>query len=216
MPAHGTTTTTSVQSAGTAQSSSAAMAVPGPSTAWHPRCLVSRGEPRVGMGLRRASWPRRPSQPCWGCAVGRGNAARVWPSWAGCGRQTRLRSSSLRSQTRRSTVPSREEATGAPVSAVSSRSPHPNAAPRVMETPGESPPPAPTSQPKPLHSFLPLGALANTSLACRGLWLCGSCVSTPEAGSWESTAAAANHVLQAAKVGTARAGTGARNAGGAG
>lgn len=141
MPTHGRTTRMSVPCAGTAESSSAATAVPGPSTsrAWCPHCLVSRGEPRVGMGPHRASWPRCPSQLCWARAVGRGSAAHVWPSWAGCGRQMRLRSSSLRSQKRRSTVPRREEAAGAPAAAVSPGSPHPNAALRVTGTTGESP-----------------------------------------------------------------------------
>ncbi|XP_042746626.1 autoimmune regulator-like [Lagopus leucura] len=40
-----------------------------------------------------------------------------------------------------------------------------------------------------------------------GLWLCGSCVGIPEIGNRESTAAAANHVLQAAKLESGSAST---------
>lgn len=208
----------SVQCAVTAASSSAAMAAPGPSTspAWCPRCPVSRGEPRAAVGPSCTSCPHCPSLLCWGCAAGRGNAAHAWPSWAGCGRQTRLQSSSLQSQTRRSTVPSREEATAAPVAAASPASLHPNAALLVMGTLGESPPPFPTSHPTPPRSFQLLRRLQDTSLACRGLWLCSSCTGIPETGSHESSAAAGERVLLAAKVGAPRAGTGAGNAGGAG
>lgn len=44
-----------------------------------------------------------------------------------------------------------------------------------------------------------------TPVGCRGLLLCTSCAGTPDTSSLESTAAAGNHPLQAAKVGTTSA-----------